>query len=145
MTTRLPRADHEAQWTLRTDDGRDGQEIGDCRKKGEYEDGEGSEGGFSTTGGGRDGGDGRGFGIGRARADRGQEPYSKVVIESSPCRCSDLLLLDNVPLELVGKVARAGAVAEPGHVESGAVARHGGDGRCRARFAVAVDDDRWQA
>lgn len=56
-----------------------------------------------------------------------------------------ICLLDNVPLELVGKVARAGAVAEPGHVESGAVARHGENRLCRTRFAVAVDDDRWQA
>lgn len=45
--------------------GRDGQEIGDCRKKGEDEDGEGSEGG-STTGAGemeeRTGRDGEGEG-----------------------------------------------------------------------------------
>jgi hypothetical protein len=36
-------------------------------------------------------------------------------------------LLD-VPLEFVGKVARASAVAEARHVERGAVARHGDDG-----------------
>jgi hypothetical protein len=34
---------------------------------------------------------------------------------------------ENVPLELVGKVAGASAVAEPGHVEGRAVARHGDD------------------
>jgi len=37
---------------------------------------------------------------------------------SSPC--------EDVPLEFVRKVARARAVAEAGHVKSGAVTRHGG-------------------
>ena len=34
----------------------------------------------------------------------------------------------DIPFELVGKIARAGAVAEAGDVEGGSTARHGGEG-----------------
>jgi hypothetical protein len=49
--------------------------------------------------------------------DRGRGPDPKPTIES----IAEVL---DVPLEFVCKVARASAVAEAGHVERGAVARH---------------------